>query len=214
MTKPISKAVAAKIRKLRETEGLSWSILGERFGISGGAARAAHARPAEPEPSRRWATAATRLGISLEDYTAWRAAGLAHCGRCLKWFAKDGPLYNPGRYACCACAAADTRSRWQRSAPSIAEREGRMKAAKERRTERAAAQGRRLEDELFHTLQMHRETLGPRPSAVRIAALTSYTHVTIRGRLRRLEARGMVAHGADGWQIAPGWVWNDDDGPF
>ena len=198
MSRKLTPDDDARIRKIRDTEGLRWSTIGERFQVSGGCARAGYMRAAAPTYPKRWRTAATRLGIGADEYARRREANERLCGRCDRWFDEDSDEYNAARWACFACLKRDDGAR---STLTSAQREARKAATDKRRRDKTAAQMRRLDDQLLATIKGNAQTLGPRFRVAALEALVSSSGVTIRARLRRLEARGVVSHTADGWGL-------------
>lgn len=194
MTKRVSEKTAARIKKIRDNEGLCWSTIGERFGIAGCTARAAYER-AGKRPN--WHSAATRVGVSIEEYTARRAAGLQPCSRCHQWFERESPEFRANRFGCAACLHRDDAK--ARARLTDEQKAQRAAATQQRRAERTAERDRQLQAELHQTLRAY---YGGAPfRAANAAKLTPYSHVTIGARLRKLQARGLVERTADGWRV-------------
>ena len=196
----LTEQEGARIRKIRDTEGLGWSVIARRFGVSPSAVKCAYDRDVAPPIPRRWHTAATRLGISAEEYSRRRKANQAHCGRCDQWFDRESKQNSAARCACRPCLRRDDAAE-RKAALTDEQRADRIAAGKRRRAERAAAQNRRNEDRLIELIKANAQTLGPVFRAVDAAKLTEYSDVTITARLRRLEARGLSEHTPQGWRL-------------
>lgn len=197
MTKKVSAAKSARIKKIRDAEGLSWTALGERFGISPGAAKAAYDRVESPAYPSAWKTAAARLGVTLEEYRKKREAGLRGCGQCGQWFEEFGPDFDRFRSCCVICRRNERKKTPKEKAETA-------RATKRRREERATAHQAAKLQELTEQLKAHAAELEPAFTAVRAAELTDYSHVTIRDRLRTLEQRGFTRHTRKGWVLCMG----------
>ena len=189
-----------RIRAVRDAEGLSWTAIGERFQVSGSCARAAYMRTTAPTYPKRWRTAATRLGITADEYARHREANERLCGRCDQWFDQDSDQYRPGRWACVPCLKRDDAAK--RDGLTEEQREARRAETAAKRAKRTAEQMQRLDDQLLETIKGNAQSLGPRFKVADLFGLVANSHVTIRARLRRLEARGALTHTADGWRLA------------
>lgn len=189
-----------RIKTVRDDEGLPWATIGERFRVSGCCARAAYMRATAPTYPKRWRTAATRLGISAEEYARRRAANERLCGRCDQWFDRDSNEYSAGRWACFACLKRDDTAR--AITLTDEQREAKRAEAAAKRTKRTAAQMGRLDDQLLETIKGNAQSLGPQFKVAALEALVNNSGVTIRARLRRLESRGALTHTADGWRLS------------
>ncbi|MBH05153.1 MAG: hypothetical protein CMJ20_02410 [Phycisphaeraceae bacterium] len=200
MTRKLTPDDDARIRKIRDSEGLKWSTIGERFQVSGSCARAGYMRATAPTYPKRWRTAATRLGISADEYARRREANQRLCGRCDQWFDQDSEQYRPGRWACVPCLKRDDAAKRKRLTDD--EREAKRAETAAKRAKRTAEQMARLDDQLLETIKGNRQSLGPRFRVADLFGLVNNSHVTIRARLRRLEARGALTHAADGWRLS------------
>ena len=188
-----------RIRAVRDGEGLPWSTIGERFQVSGSCARAAYMRTTAPTYPKRWRTAATRLGITADEYARHREANERLCGRCDRWFDRDSDQYSAGRWACFVCLKRDDAAK--RDGLTEEQREARRAETAAKRAKRTAEQMARLDDQLLETIKGNAQSLGPRFKVAALEELVSNSGVTIRARLRRLEARGEVSRAADGWRL-------------
>jgi len=196
----LTNAQDKRIRAVRDAEGLSWTAIGERFQVSGSCARAAYMRTTAPTHPKRWRTAATRLGITADEYARRREANQRLCGRCDQWFDQDSDQYRSGRWACVSCLKRDDAAKRKRLSDD--EREARRAETAAKRAKRTAEQMQRLDDQLLETIRGNRQRLGPCFQVADLFGLVANSHVTIRARLRRLEARGALNHTADGWRLA------------
>lgn len=191
----VSDEDGARIARIREREGLSWATLGERFGISAMAAKAAGDRVGKPQIPRGWKSAAARLAMPVERYAEKRQAGLGHCSHCRAWFDEVGGVYDVDRRTCHKCRNESQRARAKAKAAAQPEVVIALAAsAKEKRLRRAEAHQIRKDAAVLAAMAS-----GVRATATALAGRCGESHVTVGDRLRRLESAGRVVKVYGGW---------------